>query len=91
MDGGAGQQKDIGPGVSHRGVAIRHWIDGDDTPEVARKINDSLAAVERYIQAFACVVFLGQHKFDCFATALTMPPSAIWEIATAMVLEWVST
>jgi len=67
-----GQQKDIGPGVSHRGVAIRHWIDGDDTPEIARKINHSLAAVERYIQAFARVVFLGQHRFDCYATALTM-------------------
>jgi hypothetical protein len=67
-----GQQKDIGPGVSHRGVAIGHWIDGDDTPEVARKINHSLAAVERYIQTFARVVFLEQKQFDLFATALTM-------------------
>ena len=67
-----GQQKDIGPGVSHRGVAIRHWIDGDDTPEIARKINHSLAAVERYIQTFARVVFLEQKQFDLFATALTM-------------------
>ena len=67
-----GQQKDIGPGVSHRGVAIRHWIDGDDTPAVARKINHSLEAVERYIDTFARVVFLEQKQFDCFATALTM-------------------
>jgi hypothetical protein len=67
-----GQQKDIGPGVSHRGVAIRHWIDGDNTPEVARKINHSLAAVERYIQTFARVVFLEQNQFDVFATALAM-------------------
>jgi hypothetical protein len=67
-----GQQKDIGPGVSHRGVAIGHWINGDDTPEVARKINHSLAAVERYIQTFARVVFLEQKQFDIFATALTM-------------------
>jgi hypothetical protein len=67
-----GQQKDIGPGVSHRGVAIRHWVDGDDTPEIARKITHSLAAVERYIQTFARVVFLEQKQFDVFATALTM-------------------
>lgn len=67
-----GQLKDIGPGVSHRGVAIRHWIDGDDTPAVARKINHSLAAVERYIQTFARVVFLEHKQFDVFATALTM-------------------
>ena len=67
-----GQQKDIGPGVSHRGVAIRHWIEGHDTPEVARKINHSLTATERYIQAFARVVFLESKQFDVFATALTM-------------------
>ena len=67
-----GTLKDIGPGVSHRGVAIGHWINGDDTPEVARKINHSLAAVERYIDTFARVVFLEQKQFDCFATALTM-------------------
>lgn len=67
-----GQLKDIGPGVSHRGVAIRHWIEGDDPTEVARKINHSLAATERYIQAFARVVYLEQKQFDVFATALTM-------------------
>ena len=67
-----GQQKDIGPGVSHRGVAIRHWIEGADPTEVARNINHSLAAVERYIQAFARVVYLERKEFDVFATALTM-------------------
>lgn len=67
-----GQQKDIGPGVSHRGIAIQHWIEGDDTPAVAKKINHSLGAVERYIQTFARVVFLDQKQFDVFATALTM-------------------
>lgn len=67
-----GQQKDIGPGVSHRGVAIRHWIEGADPTEVARRINHSLTAVERYIQAFARVVYLEQKEFDVFATALTM-------------------
>jgi len=25
-----GQQKDIGPGVSHRGLAIRHWLEGKE-------------------------------------------------------------
>jgi hypothetical protein len=67
-----GQQKDIGPGVSHRGVAIRHWIEGDDTPLIAQKIKHTLTAVERYIQTFARVVFLEQKQFDLFATALTM-------------------
>lgn len=67
-----GQQKDIGPGVTHRGVAIAHWIDGKEPVEVARRINHSLDAVERYLQTFARVVFLKQKQFDCFASALTM-------------------
>jgi len=67
-----GQQKDIGPGVSHRGVAIRHWVDGLEPVDVARRINHSLAAVERYLQAFSRVVFLERKGFDCFASALTM-------------------
>ena len=67
-----GQQKDIGPGVTHRAVAIRHWIDGMEPVEVARRINHSLTAVERYLHTFARVAFLTQKEFDCFAMALTM-------------------
>lgn len=67
-----GQQKDIGPGVTHRGAAIAHWIDGMEPVDVARRINHSLTAVERYLQTFARVVFLKQKEFDPFAMALTM-------------------
>jgi hypothetical protein len=67
-----GQQKDIGPGVTHRGIAIRHWIDGKEPVDVARRINHSLTAVERYLQAFSRVVFLKEKQFDPFATAMTM-------------------
>ncbi len=67
-----GQQKDIGPGVTHRGVAVRHWIDGMEPVEVARRINHSLTAVERYLQTFARVAFLEEKGFDSFAMALTM-------------------
>jgi len=67
-----GQQKDIGPGVTHRGVAIRHWIEGKEPVEIARRINHSLCAVERYIQAFARIVFLDQKQFDSYSMALSM-------------------
>lgn len=67
-----GQQKDIGPGVTHRGVAIRHWVDGVEPVEVARRISHSLTAVERYLQTFARVAFLNQKGFDRFSMALTM-------------------
>lgn len=67
-----GQQKDIGPGVTHRGVAISQWVDGSEPVDVARRINHSLEAVERYLQAFSRVVFLRQKSFDSFQTALAM-------------------
>ncbi len=67
-----GQQNDIGPGVSHRAVALRHWIEGMEPVEVARRINHSLSAVERYLQTFARVLFLQQKRFECFAMALTL-------------------
>lgn len=67
-----GQQKDIGPGVTHRGVAVRHWVDGMEPVEVARRINHSLTAVERYLQTFARVAFLEEKGFDCFSMAMTM-------------------
>ncbi len=67
-----GQQKDIGPGVTHRGVAVRHWVDGMEPVEVARRINHSLTAVERYLQTFARVAFLEEKGFDRFSMAMTM-------------------
>ena len=67
-----GQQKDIGPGVTHRGVAIRHWLEGKEPQEVARNINHSLTAVERYIQNFSRVVFLGGKGFEKLQIAFTV-------------------
>jgi len=67
-----GQQKDIGPGVTHRGVAVRHWVDGMEPVEVARRINHSLTAVERYLQTFSRVAFLEEKGFDSFGMAMTM-------------------
>lgn len=67
-----GQQKDIGPTVSHKGVAIRHWLAGSEPLEVARKINHSLHAVERYLQHFSRVVFLVGKGFEPLQIALTV-------------------
>ena len=67
-----GQQKDIGPTVTHKGQAIRHWLDGKEPQEVARAINHSLHAVERYIQHFARVVFLAGQGFEPLQIAFTV-------------------
>jgi len=67
-----GQQKDIGPTVTHKGVAIRHWLEGKEPQEAARAINHSLHAVERYLQHFSRVVFLAGLGFEALQIAFTI-------------------
>jgi len=67
-----GQQKDIGPGVSHRGLAIRHWLEGKEPVAVARAINHSIGAVESYLEKFKRVAYLRRKSFDDFQIALTV-------------------
>ena len=50
--------QDIGPTLSHKGLAIRHWLEGKEPVSVARAINHSLAAVERYLEDFKRVSLL---------------------------------
>jgi hypothetical protein len=67
-----GQQKDIGPGVTHRAIAIRHWLEGKEPVEVAQQIKHSIAAVENYLQKFKRTSFLKQKGFTDFEIALTV-------------------
>jgi hypothetical protein len=67
-----GQQKDIGPTVSHKGVAVRLWVEGAEPVDVARKINHSLHAVERYLNTFSRVSFLLEKRFTSLQIALTV-------------------
>lgn len=64
-----GYVKDIGPTLSHKGVAIRHWFAGHEPVEVARRINHSLTAVERYLGDFRRVAFAAMQQFDDTTTA----------------------
>ena len=57
-----GQQKDIGPGVTHRVKAISLFLEDKEPLEIARTIKHSLTAVERYIDTFCRVVYC-QRKF----------------------------
>jgi hypothetical protein len=67
-----GQQKDIGPTVSHKAVALRHWLSGEEPVAVARAIKHTLHAVERYIQHFSRVVYLHRKKFAPLQIAMTV-------------------
>lgn len=67
-----GQQKDIGPGVTHRVRAILLFLKDKETLEIARDIKHSLTAVERYIDTFCRVVYC-QRKFrNTLKTALVV-------------------
>lgn len=67
-----GQQKDIGPGLTHRNVAVRLWLEGKEPLEVARRIHHSLRSVERYIGHFCRVVFLLWKGLNTFQIALAV-------------------
>jgi DNA-binding CsgD family transcriptional regulator len=67
-----GYQKDIGPSVSHKGIAIKNWLLGKEPNEVALLINHSLKAVERYIQHFCRVLFLRGQRFQTLEIAFTL-------------------
>lgn len=67
-----GQQKDIGPGVSHRGIAVRLWLEGKEPVEIARAINHNIASVESYLEKFKRVAYLRRKNFDDFQIAMTV-------------------
>ena len=67
-----GQQKDIGPGVTHRGLAVRLWLEGKEPVEVARGIHHSIGAVESYLEKFKRVAYLRRKGFDDYQIALTV-------------------
>jgi len=72
-----GQQKDMGPGVTHRDLAVRLWLEGKEPLEVARHIDHSLRAVERYIGHFCRVIFLLWKRLNTFQIALAVGISVV--------------
>ena len=67
-----GQQKDIGPGVTHRVKAVLLFLQDKEPLEIARSLKHSLTAVERYIDTFCRVVYC-QRKFrDTLKTAMVI-------------------
>lgn len=57
-----GQQKDIGPGITHRELIIRHWIEGKEEVELCTATKHSMEAIERYLRKFKVCVFLRLKK-----------------------------
>jgi len=73
-----GQQQDIGPGVSHRALAVGKWLEGKEPVEIARLIRHSVASVEGYLEKFKRVAWLSREKnFNAFEIALTVGMSVV--------------
>jgi hypothetical protein len=67
-----GEQKDIGPGVTHRVQAISLFLQEKEPLEIARIIKHSLTAVERYIDTFCRVVYCQRQFRNNLKTALVV-------------------
>ena len=66
------EARDQGGLLTHKGVAIRHWLEGKEPQEVARAINHSLRAVERYLNHFARIIYCVSHGFSVLQTAFAL-------------------
>jgi len=59
-----GQQRDIGPGQTHRVQAVRLYIQGLQANEIARRLYHTLGSIENYITTFARVVMLANKGYQ---------------------------
>lgn len=67
-----GTIKDIGPGVTHREIAVRLWLEGKEPAEIKTHINHHIRSVENYLEKFKRVVYLRRKSFNDFEIALTV-------------------
>lgn len=67
-----GTVKDIGPGVTHREIAVRLWLEGKEPTEIARHIHHSIKATENYLEKFKRVAYLRRKGFTEFETSRTV-------------------
>lgn len=65
-----GTVKDIGPGVTHREIAVRLWLEGKEPVAIRTQINHHIKSVENYLEKFKRVVYLRRQGFNSFQIAL---------------------
>jgi len=67
-----GNKCDIGPGITHREKAIQLFLDGQEAISIARQLQHSLKAVERYINSYCRIVYCQQQLRDTLKTAMVV-------------------
>lgn len=53
-----GQQRDIGPGVSHKVQIVRRYLLGESLTAISRRMSHGTESMERYLQAFRQVALM---------------------------------
>jgi hypothetical protein len=53
-----GQQRDMGPGVSHKVEIIRRYLAGESFTEIRRHMNHGVDSMQRYLQTFRQVALM---------------------------------
>ena len=66
-----GTVHDIGPGVTHKAEVIRRWLRGESAAKIARVVNHSQEAVDRYLTDCQKVRLLAQQFPAADLPALT--------------------
>jgi hypothetical protein len=59
-----GQQKDIGPGISHRVEIVRLYLERQTYTEIERRMMHSLTAIKRYVVTFSRVAYLTEKSYS---------------------------
>ena len=67
-----GQQKDIGPGVTHRGQAVNQYLEGKQALDISRDLHHSLHSIERYVDTFCRTVYSQKQFKNILKTALVV-------------------
>jgi hypothetical protein len=67
-----GYKCDIGPGITHRAKTIELFIQGREAVEIARQLQHSLKAVERYIDSYCRIVYCQRQLHDTLKTAMVI-------------------
>lgn len=65
-----GNKLDIGPGITHREMAVEKFIRGLNPVEIARNMQHSLKAIERYTHTFARAIYCQKEVQNTFKTAM---------------------
>src|SRR5262249_35122346 len=58
-----GQQRDIGPGQTHRVQAVRLYLQGLEANEIAQRLYHTIASIENYITTLSRVAFLANKGY----------------------------